>query len=271
MRCKREHHKEQRENQCHLELQRIARLLARHRPATCMMPPAQVHRDRCRSCDGAHHEQVGVELPEQRLAEDCRKEQESQEHHRHRHQHGCDVFTLLTLGCRLAVACQHDDGRRAAVETSQQSRHHDARLLEDIPPQEVGKVGYARHHHRGQPDAVRRERHPGDKRFVGQHREHDAGDGEEFGEGQHLVVVHPLHQLGEGVLHLGQHQDGDDDSHREPRRLGVDYWREAVGYQRDDYRRDPVDIMPQLFHQVVCRQQQPDNRAASDEKGEIIR
>ena len=101
--------------------------------------------------------------------------------------------------------------------------------MEDVALQQIRKVGNARYNHCGQPNAVWRQVDAGNKVLIGQHRQDNAADGKELGKRNHLVVLHALGQFREGMLQLGEEQDGHYDHDVEPRRLRGHNGSNAVG------------------------------------------
>lgn len=218
-----------------------------------------------------HAQQVGIDADQRFAAENAYQDEETQEHHADRHQHGRHILRRLAGSSRAALACHHRDGGRAAVQPADDARHQDARLMEHIATQQVGQVRNARYHHRGQPDAVGRQVDARNKVLVGQHGQNDAADGQELGQRGHLVVLHALRQLGEGMLQLGKKQHRDHQHDGKPRRLRHDHRRQAIGDKGNDNGGDAKDMILRLLDIIVQSQQQSQHRAAAHEQAVVCR
>ena len=169
------------------------------------------------------------------------------------------------------ASCQHGNGCRTAVQPADDARHQDARPMEHVAPQQIGKVGNAGYHHRGQPDVIRRQADIRGEVLVGEHGEDDAADGKELGERNHLVVLHALRQLGKGMLQLGEQQHHHNHHHREPQGLRDDNRRQAISDERNDNGRDAEHMVLRLLDVIIQRQQHAKDSPASYEKAVTLR
>ena len=80
-----------------------------------------------------------------------------------------------------------------------------------------------------------------------------------------------MRQLGKGVLQLGQQQHDHHHEDVEPRGLGADDGRQAVGDEGNDDGGHPEHVVARLLHVVVQRQQQSQHRAAAQEESVVRR
>lgn len=267
-----EDHEQHGENQCHLELQRVAAVFVFSRlPAVPRPLPPGVQVPCHAGRDDRHNQQIRIDGKQRLPAEDAYQYQEPEEHHADGKQHSRHIFGRVLRRGGTTLPCQHGNGGGAAVESAHNARHQDARLTEDISFQQIRKVRDAGHDHSRQPDAVRGQVDAGNQVVIGEHRQDDAADGEELGKGYHLVVLHPLRQFGEGVLQLGEEQHGHDDHDVEPRRLRIHDGGDAVGDERNDDGSHPEDMELHLLHVVVQPEQQAQDGATTHEEAVLHR
>ena len=264
------HHEKHGKYQRDLELQRVTAVvfldLTRHGRRTLLVQvPGHAGRHQ------RHGQQIGIDDSQRLPAEDADQDQKTQEHHADRHQHGSHILGRLFGRGGSALACQHGDGSRTAVQPADDAGHQNARLMEHVAAQQIREVGDARHDDGGQPDGIRRQMDAGNQIGLGQHWQDDAADGQKLGKRRHLVVLHALGQLGEGMLQLGEKQDRHHDHHVEPRRLGHHNRSQAVGDEGYDDGRHAEDVIACLLHVVVQRQQRAEHKAASHEQPVLLR